>query len=399
MLARVAFSSVPRITLLGICLNLRLAEALLRRSLASTETSRLILDNADSFPKSGDILAVSQPGATQQEVVEILSYSGKSGTRQLTGLERGLEGTKAVRLDHPTRVYLIQGVIRNNSVETKGNLIDVNIDANFEYLANDIRVRYGGSEVYPATNEDSVKGYREHYAEFNFPMLDFHQGDWAEWIGDGYLADYSKANYYINAVITLNPDIAVGDMVVLFQEARAHLSPVGCRAMQVMHDYDKGQTHIAALTVFRHSRIAAEEDTTTPTGNVLAFGATNNILRIWQTDGYHLLTLPGATGGTLPYRYALTMSDDSELVKGFGFEPTTLELYTAGRYTSTGVYEGFGPPEGAYSFKYKVIDSSEDTNGDPAELEYPGEIEIAFEGLDTVVSTCYQRSQNVCCRF
>ena len=342
------------------------------QSVDATETSTLILENADNFPSGGgQLLAVSQPGAEQQESVEILSYSGKSGTRQLTDLTRGEEGTVAQRLNYPTRVYLIQGVIRNDTTERKGNLLDVNIDANFQYLANDIRVVYGGSEVYPIANEDSVKGYGEHFANFNFPMLDFHQGDWAKWIGDGYLSDYSKANYYVNAVITLNPDVAVGDTVVIFQQERAHLSPVGCRVMRVFHDYGNSKTEIAALTVFRHSRITAQDRRDSVFDPIAADDLTlsdpPNLL--WVAGGYFSEVLPPADGGREPLGYTVEYEGSMDLPEGFMFVPGTRQLLTVAHSS------GFGPSVGTHSFTYKVMDTS-----DPAQ-EVEGEFDVVVEAV------------------
>ena len=206
-----------------------------------------------------------------------------------------------------------------------------------------------------------------------------------KWIADAYIEDYSRANYFVNLVLAFSPDVEVGSTLLVTQKTErtviytTRLS--GC--LRVLQDYDQSQTHVAGRTLFRHSRapVAGGEEREPPTvdtGDPLAFTVSGDILHIWRTDGYTTIVLPGATGGTLPHRYELTMHDDSELVNGFVFEPTTSELYTAGRYTG-GTYEGFGPPERAYSFKYKVIDSAETA----VELTYPDAIEIAFEDMDT----------------
>ena len=355
------------------------------QSLEPTATGPIVLDDNSAFPIGGDILVVSKPGSPQEQI-EPMRYGGKRGTRQLTNLERGeaiadfVPGVIPVQHDYPGQVYLIKKVVENT--QSGGSIIDIQIDAQFEYLANVVGVRYGG-EMPPIRDEDSIAAYGEKTETLALNILDFHQGDWVKWIADAYIEDYSRANYFVNLVLTFSPDVEVGSTVLVTQRRRSHLHYTPVRVLRVLQDYENSQTQIAGRTLFRHSRAPEaggeeRERPTITTGDRLAFMGSGDIQHIWRTDGYASIVLPSATGGTSPYRYELTMSDDSDLTNGFFFEPANRELYTAGRYTG-GTYEGFGPPEGAYSFKYKVIDSSQRSR----ERVYPDAIEIAFEELDT----------------
>ena len=119
-------------------------------------TGPIVLDDNSAFPIGGDILVVSKPGSPQEQI-EPMRYGGKRGTRQLTNLERGeaiadfVPGAVPVQHDYPGQVYLIKKVVENT--QSGGSIIDIQIDAQFEYLANVVGVRYGG-EMPPIRDED-----------------------------------------------------------------------------------------------------------------------------------------------------------------------------------------------------------------------------------------------------
>ena len=70
-------------------------------------------------------------------------------------------GVIPVQHDYPGRVYLIKKVIENTG--DGGNLIDTQIDAQFEYLANVVEVRYG-YDLHAARDQRDATEYNDIYS-------------------------------------------------------------------------------------------------------------------------------------------------------------------------------------------------------------------------------------------
>ena len=329
------------------------------QSLEVGTTGPIVLDDNSAFPIGGDILVVSKPGSPQEQI-EPMRYGGKRGTRQLTNLERGeaiadfVPGVIPVQHDYPGQVYLIKKVVENT--QSGGSIIDIQIDAQFEYLANVVGVRYGG-EMPPIRDEDSIAAYGEKTETLALNILDFHQGDWVKWIADAYIEDYSRANYFVNLVLTFSPDVEVGSTVLVTQRRRSHLHYTPVRVLRVLQDYENSQTQIAGRTLFRHSRVpeAGGEERERPTipgevGN-LTLADPSNLL--WVAGGYYAEVLPQGEGGRTPLSYMLEHGGSMDLPDGFMFDTNAIRLAT------TGHSSGFGPSIGTHNFTYKVRDSSE----------------------------------------
>ena len=112
-----------------------------------------------------------------------------------------------------------------------------------------------------------------------------------KWIADAYIEDYSRANYFVNLVMTFSPDVEVGSTVLVTQRRRSHLHYTPVRVLRVLQDYENSQTQIAGRTLFRHSRApeagGAERERPTIPGEVgnLTLADPSNLL--WVAGGYY----------------------------------------------------------------------------------------------------------------
>lgn len=268
-------------------------EALLSTGLSERASHLTYKDANKEFPASGHVLIGS----------EIIQYTTRTAAR-LSGLTRGVGGTKAASHTVGERVLFLDKVINQSSIDNPYQDINIRIDTNKFY--NTVK---DSNNTTAAVDSESVKRFGTRAYRLNL-MLSDHQIPWRQFINAKTLNRLRPIKSIVRIKMKPAYYLDIGD-VVTFAYAGEILMPI--RIIDIQHIQTGGRNPR------RETHTIGQEIKPLPR---VSFGTASVMDQTWtQYEQITPFTLPPAANDKASYVYRL-----EGLPTGVTYDPETREV-------------------------------------------------------------------------
>ena len=186
---------------------------------------------------------------------EVIKYStaddsdfGQDLGSSTTALERGFLGSIPAYHDAGTAVYFIDMIAGSRG--NFGTLVDViSKTDDFKNIYNSINVPYGDSGRFiNESSEDSIDEHGKIEFDVDGSLLGNHDRPWAEILANQYCRELCDVKDLIEFTVVYSPELQLGNLVLIHQEARMGLNYEKLRVLRVNHNTKTWQTKVLART-------------------------------------------------------------------------------------------------------------------------------------------------------